>query len=237
MAGSKILVLGGTGPAGICLLRELVYRKHAVVVYARTPSKIPKELADNSLIEIVKGEMNDTSAFSIAMAQCSIVLSLLGPQITDKGVGATFYVDMYKNTVIPAMRQHGVRRIVLMGTVSIKRPEDHWTAFQTMVTVFMRLLAASLYRNITGIADLFDSEANDLDWTIFRIAQIPGENDEASWLKGREDGKVYNGWVGAKGWTSSINRSALARWLVDAAEGGANDWVRKMPAVGKLAGS
>ena len=52
MGGSKVLVLGGTGPTGICLLRELVYRKHAAVVYARNPSKVPKDLASSPLIEV-----------------------------------------------------------------------------------------------------------------------------------------------------------------------------------------
>ena len=52
MGGSKVLVLGGTGPAGICLLRELVYRKHATIAYARNPSKIPEDLASNPLIEV-----------------------------------------------------------------------------------------------------------------------------------------------------------------------------------------
>lgn len=52
MAREKILVLGATGPAGICLLRELIYRKHATVVFARTPSKIPSDLATSPLIEV-----------------------------------------------------------------------------------------------------------------------------------------------------------------------------------------
>jgi putative NADH-flavin reductase len=52
MGSPKILVLGGTGPAGICLLRELVYRSHTTVVYARNPSKIPKDLQENPLIEV-----------------------------------------------------------------------------------------------------------------------------------------------------------------------------------------
>lgn len=57
MGGSKILVLGGTGPAGICLLRELVYRKHATVVYARNPSKIPNDMASHPLIEVRDGHI------------------------------------------------------------------------------------------------------------------------------------------------------------------------------------
>ena len=52
MAGDKILVLGGTGPAGICVLRELVHRKLPIIVYARSPSKIPPELASNGLVEV-----------------------------------------------------------------------------------------------------------------------------------------------------------------------------------------
>jgi putative NADH-flavin reductase len=52
MERTKILVLGGTGPTGICLLRELVYRNHATVVYARNPSKVPKDLASSPLIEV-----------------------------------------------------------------------------------------------------------------------------------------------------------------------------------------
>lgn len=52
MAGSKILVLGGTGPAGICLIRELAYRKHDTVVYARNPSKVPEDLASNPLVQV-----------------------------------------------------------------------------------------------------------------------------------------------------------------------------------------
>jgi putative NADH-flavin reductase len=57
----KILVFGGTGPAGICLLRELVYRQHHVVIYARNPSKIPEELASNTLIEVSCGSVKGST--------------------------------------------------------------------------------------------------------------------------------------------------------------------------------
>ena len=52
MAGSKILVLGGTGPAGIVLLRELLFRGHATVAYVRNREKIPEDLAENELLEV-----------------------------------------------------------------------------------------------------------------------------------------------------------------------------------------
>ncbi|KAL2832475.1 hypothetical protein BDW59DRAFT_139311 [Aspergillus cavernicola] len=233
MAGSKILVLGGTGPAGICLVRELVYRNHETVVYARNPSKIPEDLISHQLLEVVKGEMDDLDALSTAMANCSIVISLLGPNILDRKMSPTLFADMYKTSVFPLMRQHGIRRILAMGTISIVRPEDHWTLARSALVPLVRIFANSAYQNILNIKNVFDHGANGLDWTVFRIAQIPGNPDEESWRRDREDGEAFVGWVGENGWTSSQRRGALARWLVDAAEGKAEDWVGKMPAVCK----
>lgn len=53
MASEKILVLGATGPSGICLLRELLFRKHNVVAYVRNPSKIPEDLVSSPLLEVL----------------------------------------------------------------------------------------------------------------------------------------------------------------------------------------
>jgi nucleoside-diphosphate-sugar epimerase len=52
MAGTKVLVIGATGPAGICLLRECLFRNHETVAYVRNPSKIPPELASNPLLTV-----------------------------------------------------------------------------------------------------------------------------------------------------------------------------------------
>jgi hypothetical protein len=53
MPGRSILVFGGTGPAGICLVRELLHRKLPTLVYARNPSKLPEDLASNPLLEVL----------------------------------------------------------------------------------------------------------------------------------------------------------------------------------------
>ncbi|KAL2849815.1 hypothetical protein BJY01DRAFT_233462 [Aspergillus pseudoustus] len=227
MAGSKILVLGGTGPAGICLLRELMFREHKTVVYARNPSKIPEDLAAHELIEVIKGEMDDLEALSKAIAQSRVVISLLGPNILDKKMSPTLFADMYESSVFPLMRQHGVSRIFAMGTISLFRDEDHWVLSRSALVTFVRIFANRAYQNIVNLANLFDNGADGIDWTVFRIAMIPGNSDEESWRKDREDGEAFVGPVGAKGWTLSQTRSALARWLVDAAEGGAEEWSRR----------
>ena len=175
--------------------------------------------------------MSDDAAISAVMAQCSVVVSLLGPSISDRSVGPTMYPELYKSIVFPMMRRHGVRRIFAMGTLTIRQPEDRWTLMQTAVVPLMRLFANSLYQNIIGVGNVFTQDASDLDWTIFRIAGIPGEADEVSWKKNRDGGKVFAGAIGEPGWTSSINRALLARWLCDSAESGAAEWIGKMPAL------
>jgi hypothetical protein len=167
------------------------------------------------------------------MAKCSAVISLLGPDINNTKIDPELYPKLYNQNVLPAMRAHSVKRIFVMGTVSIKHQDDIWTIFQPMVLVFMKLFASAIYQNMTRLADLFQNTAEDLDWTIFRIAQIPGESDEISWKADRETGEVFVGNVGQTGWTSSIKRAALARWLVDTYESGSSDWVHKMPAVSR----
>ena len=101
----------------------------------------------------------------------------------------------------------------------------------------MRVIANAAYNTIIGLGEVFENDAKDLDWTIFRIGNIPGESDAANWAQDREDGPAFVGWVAEPGWTLSQRRGALARWLVDAVEGGLTDWVQKMPAVSKLGAS
>ncbi|KAF4454375.1 hypothetical protein F53441_3092 [Fusarium austroafricanum] len=237
MSNSTVLVLGGTGPAGICLLRELLHRKHKVVAFARSPQKVPEDLSSSPLLEVVKGELSDTKALSTAVAKSDVIVSLLGPQISDRSAASNIIPDFYKNSLFPAMRQHGVKRIFAMGTPSIGRPEDSWTFTRPAIVLLVRIVASNAYRAIVSIGETFDNEAKDLDWTVFRIAMIPGESDNESWANDREDGKAFVGYIGQKGHTWSQKRGALARWLVDAVEGGLKDWVQKMPRVSKFAGS
>lgn len=188
-------------------------------------------------MQSVKGELGDTQELSNAVAKCDVVVSLLGPSFSDRNVDPTALPNFYKNALFPAMRQHGIKRIFAMGTLSIFRPEDSWTMIRPALVLAVRFLAGKVYRTIIGIGKTFENDATDLDWTVFRLGGIPGESDNESWARDRKDGKAFVGWVGGKGHTYAQKRGALARWLVDSVEGGLPDWIHKMPAVSKLAGS
>ncbi|CAG9985188.1 unnamed protein product [Clonostachys byssicola] len=230
----KILVLGGTGPAGICLLRELLFRDHDVIAFARNPSKIPDDLKSNPKLEVVKGELTDREQLADAVSRSSAVLSLLGPNSllnTDPEVYYNFYVLLFG-----LMREHQVRRVFAMSTISVWQPGDHFSLIRWLLVALVFVVAHYGWRTARAIARVFEEHAGGLDWTVYRIGGIPGGSDEESWRADREDHETYEGTIGAPGWSPQQRRAALARWLVDAVEDGKQEWVRKMPAITALAG-
>jgi len=175
--------------------------------------------------------MNDIDTLSTAVQGSSVIISLLGPDIANRSLTPTIFSDFYKNSLFPQMRTHKVKRIFAMGTLSIKRPEDRWSTIRFLMVSVMPLFANAVYHSVLNIADAFENDAQGLDWTVYRIAALDGQADEASWLKDRSTGKDFVGRIGEKGWSLSQKRGALARWLVDSAEKGAKEWIGKFPAV------
>ena len=262
MVGSKILVLGATGPSGINVLRELEYRKLPTVVYARTVSKIPTEISQSPYIEVRASEKRsidvlgfvtllirsqviqgsffnaDEAKLSSAISQCSVIISLLGPNIGSiRGLKPNTYADIYAQFVFPLMRQHGVKRIFAMSTVSVSRPEDKPSIIRWVLAFAVWLVAGMAQKNIYTMQYLFEDQeqSKDIEWTAFRLAFIPGGHDEKSWRKDRE-GEVFTGYVGDPGYSFVQRRGQLGKWLVDAAVDGAPQWIHRFPAVSRLAG-
>ncbi|KAK7217946.1 hypothetical protein V2G26_005949 [Clonostachys chloroleuca] len=153
----KILVLGGTGPAGICLLRELLFRDHDVIAFARNPSKIPDDLKSNPKLEVVKGELTDREQLADAVSRSSAVLSLLGPNSllnTDPSVYYNFYVLLFG-----LMREHQVRRIFAMSTISVWQPGDRFSLIRWLVVALVFVVAHYGWRTARAIARVFEEHA------------------------------------------------------------------------------
>lgn len=133
----QILLLGGTGPVGILLLRQALERHHTVVVYARSPDKIPLDLREHPSVKVIKGSLEDTDlirqAFSVE-GGIDAVVSALGPPVTwfhpkDAPIARAYGI------VFGIMREKGVKRIIVLGTASMKDPLDRQDLqFKAMVT-------------------------------------------------------------------------------------------------------
>ena len=130
------------------------------------------------------------------------------------------------------MRKHGVRRILASTTVSYVDDEDSFVLSRWLIVQFIKTFVPGAYDAVTGIAGAFKGLSDgEIEWTVFRVCGIPGGSSEEEWKRDREDGGVYVGPVG-KGWSTSLRRGRLARWLVDVVEGeGGKELVGRLPAV------
>jgi hypothetical protein len=128
------------------------------------------------------------------------------------------------------MREHGVKRILAMSTPSADEPQDRFHPLMWFFVLIVRLIVPAAYQAVRAIAKVFKEEAQGLDWTVFRIAGIPGGHDEASWQEHRKH-NVYAGYVADGSWKQWTYRGSLARWLADSAEGQNSQWIGKLPAI------
>lgn len=170
------------------------------------------------------------------MAKSQVIISILGPTgLREPNIAQ--YTEFYR-ALFPLMRQHGVRRIFAMTTISVYRPEDERSLTRYFIVSAVSWIIPDAYRTMLAIGETFEksSDTTDIDWTLYRIGIIQGNSDANSWEQDRK-GEAYAGPVGKTGWSSVQKRAALARWLVDAAESSAPELIRKMPAVSQLASS
>ena len=74
-----LLILGGTGPCGIQLIQQALEVNHTVVIYARSPQKLPAHTSASPSVTVVEGQLTDKEKLSAAMSGVHAVLSALGP--------------------------------------------------------------------------------------------------------------------------------------------------------------
>ncbi|KAK4227079.1 hypothetical protein QBC38DRAFT_365024 [Podospora fimiseda] len=234
MSPKPALILGSTGPSGLCLVRELLNRSHPLILYIRPQSisKIPQDLASSPLLQIITGQLDDDTSLSPAISQCGSIVSLIGPSQSEMSSKTPLpYPDYYQNHIIPLMKKHGVKRIAAMATVSIYVDEDvsKFTRWLMVTGVSWGFPAA--YNSMLGIAKVFKEENDEgIQWTVFRLPMLMGGSDEETWKQDRERGAALAGPVSDL-WSGKVNRSLLGKWLADWVEKGEGQWVRQFPAI------
>ncbi|KAM6498367.1 NAD-P-binding protein [Amanita muscaria] len=211
----KILILGATGPSGILLVQKCLehYPQATLVLYLRSPSKVPKDIAENPAVVVVEGQLDDVEALSKAMEGIEAVLSSLGPS------GPIYPSDTpiakgYAN-IISIMQQQEVRRLICLGTTAIKDPNDKSSLKFALIVQGVKTLAYNAYKEVVAIGDTV--RASDLDWTIVRVPFL---------TNGRST-DVVAGYVGDGQDSIFLTREGFAEFVVKEIE--KREWVKKAP--------
>jgi putative NADH-flavin reductase len=157
------IALFGTGMIGSRIAREALSRGHQVTVVARTPGKLPKDLA----AEEVQGDARDVDSIVRAVRGHDAVISAVGA-----GTGEQSGLLAASKALIEGVKQAGVPRLLLVGgagSLEVK-PGLQLVDLPDFPTAYKA--PALAHREVLNLV----REA-DLDWTYLSPAALiaPGE--------------------------------------------------------------
>ena len=219
-ATMRVLILGATGPSGLLLVQEALAAGHTVVLYVRSPQKLPEDITSNTSVTVVEGQLNDEAALSGALEGVDAVLSALGPPVKQ---GPTYpsgtpiahgYV-----VLLDAMHERGVKRLIALGTPSMKDEHDKFSLRFATLVAGVALFARNAYKDVVAIGETLRAAKEDVLWT---IARVPILTSSAS-----KD--VVAGYIGDDKVNTTISRAAFASFCVQQLT--SDEWVRKAPLV------
>lgn len=217
----RVVILGGTGPSGILLIEEALAAKHVIVVYARNPKKLPAHLNTHPDITTVKGELEDSKALDTALAGADAVLSALGPSF---GNPSGTPIARGYSAVLEAMRRQGVKRLIALGTPSIKDEQNDKSSivYSAMVTI-VAFGARSAYLDIVAVGEVIRA-CEDIDWTIVRVPT----------LKNKKNREVRAGYIGDDGAGAgyTLARLGFAVFVLQELEKG--EWIKRAPLISSV---
>jgi putative NADH-flavin reductase len=144
----------------LLFVEQALNEGHEVVAFARTPSK----LSQRPNLSVVTGTLDDGAGIAGAIVGSDAVVSLLGP-----GTNTADVPPLIAGTrnIVAAMRGHGVRRLVAVGTPSMSDDADVKDWKVGLLVELIRRFQPAAYDAIITIGRIV--RESKLDWTIVRF--------------------------------------------------------------------
>lgn len=206
----KLAIFGASGRTGHVLVAQALASGHDVNALVRTPSRFDLQ---HERLHLIQGDLQDEAKVAEVVAGTDAVLSVLGP----KGNQPTFVVSKGTANVITAMRQHGVRRLVVSAGAGVRDSQDRPGLFDKGIGALIKLTASNVYEDMVRTVDLV--RTSDMDWTVVRAPML---------TDGPATSNIKVGYVGA-GVGPRVSRGNLAAFML----GQANDatYYRQAPVI------
>jgi len=157
----KLTVLGATGGIGLEIVRQAIDLGHSVTAIVRSPEGLK---AFRGRITVVRGDLLKSGELAVLLDGSDAVLSGFGPRLPFSKEDSDL-LRRFATSLTTAMRQSGVRRVVVVSTAfsfkdSIFPPAN----------LFGRLFFPGIVTDAAGMEDIFQKAG--LDCTIVRPPQL-----------------------------------------------------------------
>jgi putative NADH-flavin reductase len=169
----KLALFGATGTVGTALLAQALEAGHEVRVLARTPEKINRR---DGALTVLTGNAKDPAAVAATIEGCDAVLTALG------GFGDSDSIRIGTAVIGSAMRDAGIRRIVIVQGFHLDFPGDHRNLGRKTILPLLWLGSRTLIGDSRAMASAV--RASDLEWTVVRAPRI---------TRGASTGKARSG--------------------------------------------
>lgn len=166
----KIAVIGGTGKSGKYLVKQLIKQGFQFKILLRNPDNFQ---INNSLVEVVKGDVTNPDAVSTLINGCQAVISMLGLGIPASE--PTIFSQATAN-IIQAMNEHKVNRYIVTTGLNVDTPLDKKSPKTLFGTDWMRKNFPISTGNKQSEFDILST--SEVDWTLVRLPLIE-QTDES----------------------------------------------------------
>ena len=156
----KILVLGAAGKTGKAIVEQALAAGHEVTSFVHTPDDYTQ-----AGVRVVSGDARDRDSILTAVRGQDAVLDALGGHLPF--VETTLETDTARN-VIEAMKEAGVRRLIVVSTIGEGESSANVHSF------YKHLIMPTLLRGVMKDKASMEAEveASGIDWTIVRPAGL-----------------------------------------------------------------
>lgn len=193
-SGQSLVIFGASGKVGRLLVEYALADGHQVTAFVHRSHS----LTNHPSLTIMKGDVYNAADVQRAVRGKDAVLSALGSW----GTKRKDVLSSAMATIIPAMQQHGVARIISLTGAEARASGDHLGIIHRFAHVAIGILAGKVLRD--GERHIQLLEQSDLDWTVIR-SPIMRASSRTSYHLSRRRPMPW----------ALISRPAVARAMVD----------------------
>ncbi len=155
-----VAVLGASGAVGRQLVQQALAGGHTVTAVVRERARLPVE---HRGLQVVQADVFDTASITPALRGTAAVLSALGPR---QRASDLTVCSRATPSILQAMRDTGVRRIVVISAAPVSKRDRGDAALQRMLMPLVQRIFGRRYADLALMeAQLRESS---VEWTIFR---------------------------------------------------------------------
>ncbi len=160
----KIALIGGTGKSGKYLVTQLLKQGFHFKVLVRNPETFQIQ---NSLIEVVKGDVMDYEIVNAFIKGCQAVISTLG---LGQPPSETSIFSRATKNIIKSMNENNVQRYIIITGLNVDTPYDNKSQKTKLATDWMYAnYPKTTADKQTEYTILSNSNVN---WTLIRLPII-----------------------------------------------------------------